>query len=130
MAVGDCEHEISRVTFRVLLLTLAVIATPTANGQQPGAPDTVAIRNGALTLRALLWRPAGRGPFPAVLFNHGSPLVRRIALADCRRARYAREGRDGLRRGRRELGRVAGAPRPTPLRWEPDVFTFLNEQLR
>jgi len=72
VAVSDCEHEISRVTFRVLLLTLAVIATPTANGQQPGAPDTVTIRSGALTLRALLWRPAGRGPFPAVLFNHGS----------------------------------------------------------
>jgi dienelactone hydrolase len=30
------------------------------------------VRSGALTLHALLWRPEGRGPFPAVLFNHGS----------------------------------------------------------
>ena len=36
------------------------------------APDTVVIQNGALRLRGLLWRPAGRGPFPVILFNHGS----------------------------------------------------------
>ena len=72
MAVSDCKHEISRVTLRILLLALAVVATRAANGQQPAAPDTVAIQSGALTLRALLWHPAGRGPFPAVLFNHGS----------------------------------------------------------
>ena len=35
-------------------------------------PDTVVVRNGAVRLRALLWRPDGPGPFPAVLFNHGS----------------------------------------------------------
>lgn len=35
-------------------------------------PDTLVVRSGALQLRALLWRPVGRGPFPAVLFNHGS----------------------------------------------------------
>ena len=27
---------------------------------------------GRLRLKALLWKPVGRGPFPAVLFNHGS----------------------------------------------------------
>ena len=36
------------------------------------APETVVVRNGELSLRALLWRPQGEGPFPAVLFNHGS----------------------------------------------------------
>jgi dienelactone hydrolase len=34
--------------------------------------ETVAIASGKLTLHALLWQPAGAGPFPAVLFNHGS----------------------------------------------------------
>jgi dienelactone hydrolase len=34
-------------------------------------PDTVIVHSGSLSLRALLWRPAGRGPFPAVLCNHG-----------------------------------------------------------
>lgn len=35
-------------------------------------PDTVVVHSGTLTLRALVWRPQGAGPFPAVLFNHGS----------------------------------------------------------
>ena len=30
------------------------------------------IPSGSLHLRALLWKPPGIGPFPAVLFNHGS----------------------------------------------------------
>ena len=58
-----------------LLLMLLVLATVPgrARTQSVGTPpDTVAIRSGALTLHALLWRPAGHGPFPAVLFNHGS----------------------------------------------------------
>ena len=62
-------------TPRLLLLGLVIAAAipSRATGQAAGAaPDTVSIRSGALTLHALLWRPAGRGPFPAVLFNHGS----------------------------------------------------------
>lgn len=43
-----------------------------AAGQAPASPDTVVVRSGALELGALLWRPEGTGPFPAVLFNHGS----------------------------------------------------------
>ena len=35
-------------------------------------PDTVTVTSGQLTLHGLVWRPAGAGPFPAVLFNHGS----------------------------------------------------------
>jgi len=38
----------------------------------PIAPETVIIPSGKLRLKALLWRPAGSGPFPAVLFCHGS----------------------------------------------------------
>lgn len=36
------------------------------------APEVVDVRSGPLTLRAQVWRPSGSGPFPAVLFNHGS----------------------------------------------------------
>jgi len=35
-------------------------------------PETVVVPNGKLRLKALLWRPNGPGPFPTVLFNHGS----------------------------------------------------------
>ena len=34
------------------------------------------VRSGAITLRGLLWRPNGRGHFPAVLLNHGSGRTR------------------------------------------------------
>jgi carboxymethylenebutenolidase len=51
----------------VLTLTLA-----RAWAQTPGGPESVVIRSGSATLHAMLWRPPGRGPFPAVLLNHGS----------------------------------------------------------
>jgi dienelactone hydrolase len=39
---------------------------------QTAAPDTVVVESGDLKLRALLYRPQGPGPFPAILFDHGS----------------------------------------------------------
>jgi carboxymethylenebutenolidase len=55
----------------VLALTVA-----TARGQTPGRPETVLIHSGSATLHAMLWRPQGRGPFPAILLNHGSGRTR------------------------------------------------------
>ncbi|MDP9087341.1 MAG: dienelactone hydrolase family protein [Pseudomonadota bacterium] len=51
----------------ILALTLA-----TARGQTAGGPESVVIRSGSATLHAMLWRPRGRGPFPAIQLNHGS----------------------------------------------------------
>ena len=56
-----------------LALTLALAR---ARGQTPAAPDAVVIHNGTATLHAMLWRPQGSGPFPAVLLNHGSGRTR------------------------------------------------------
>jgi dienelactone hydrolase len=58
---------------RVLLLLLALSSALGARviAQVP-SPDTVVVTSGDLKLRALLYRPEGLGPFPAVLFNHGS----------------------------------------------------------
>ena len=53
-----------------LLLHLGFAAP--AIGQTPTSPQMVEVRSGSLTLRALLWRPQGKGPFPAILLNHGS----------------------------------------------------------
>ena len=36
------------------------------------ASETVVVPSGKLRLKAFLWKPAGPGPFPAVLFCHGS----------------------------------------------------------
>jgi uncharacterized protein (TIGR02246 family) len=44
-----------------------VPAEPPAN-----PPERVEISSGTLRLYALLWRPRGSPPFPAVVFNHGS----------------------------------------------------------
>lgn len=56
------------------VLTLAVLAVAqiAPQGQSPREPQTVVVHSGGLTLRSLLWLPVGEGPFPAVLFNHGS----------------------------------------------------------
>lgn len=47
----------------VVLLLLAAPAV---------AQERVEVPNGDLRLKGILYRPEGRGPFPAVLFNHGS----------------------------------------------------------
>jgi dienelactone hydrolase len=61
----------SVTSIRVLLLPLA-LTSPVAARAEIQAPDTVVVPSGQLRLKALLWEPAGHGPFPAVLFNHGS----------------------------------------------------------
>ena len=53
----------------MLALTLSFA---TAWGQTSGGPESVVISSGSATLHAVLWRPKGRGPFPAILLNHGS----------------------------------------------------------
>lgn len=58
----------------LLIFVLYPIAVRAEN-QTSGGPETVIVRSGTLQLRALLWRPQGRGPFPAILFNHGRGLT-------------------------------------------------------
>ena len=54
-------------------LLFALLASVAALGLSapPVAPQTVEIASGTLRLKAFLWKPAGHGPFPAVVFNHG-----------------------------------------------------------
>ncbi|MGD1029013.1 alpha/beta hydrolase family protein [Candidatus Binatus soli] len=42
------------------------------NVQATHASETVSFKSGGLVLHGLLYRPAGAGPFPVVLYNHGS----------------------------------------------------------
>src|SRR5215467_10244355 len=59
----------------VLLVSAAVVTCPfstVAVGQPAAGPKTVVVHDGPVTLHGLLWRPAGTGPFPAILLNHGS----------------------------------------------------------
>jgi len=52
-----------------LLLSSAVSAQSSTSS---APPQIVEVPSGTLHLKAYLWKPAGPGPFPAVLFHHGS----------------------------------------------------------
>src|SRR5215470_1098338 len=61
------------------LLLLAVLIQTVAIQAESDAvagPRAVVIRSDTAQLRGLFWRPSGRGPFPAILFNHGSGRTR------------------------------------------------------
>ena len=62
--------------FTLAALILASTFALSAEGKVSGGPKIVAVHNGSITLHALLWRPPGRGPFPAVMLNHGSGRTR------------------------------------------------------
>jgi carboxymethylenebutenolidase len=58
---------------RTLAFLLVSTSTVLAVDQQVSiAPETVLVPSGKLHLKAFLWKPAGSGPFPAILFCHGS----------------------------------------------------------
>jgi len=60
----------------VFALLLASLLAAVAIGQRSAGPETVVVHDGSISLHGLLWRPRGRGPFPAVLLNHGSGRTR------------------------------------------------------
>jgi carboxymethylenebutenolidase len=60
---------IIRTLASLLVLTSTVLPV---EPQASIAPETVVVLSGKLRLKAFLWKPAGTGPFPAVLFCHGS----------------------------------------------------------
>jgi len=55
-------------------LTFILLFSISSLGQDTKAmvPQVVEFSSGKLHLKAYLWKPVGPGPFPAVLFNHGS----------------------------------------------------------
>ena len=59
--------------FIISLLTLAVNAL--AQTGDLVKPDTVVVRSDSIQLSALVFRPGGKGPFPAVFFNHGRSIT-------------------------------------------------------
>ena len=59
-----------------MLLTLATITSAQTSPTQPSptepAAQEITFPSGSLTLHGFLFKPAGNGPFPAILWNHGS----------------------------------------------------------
>ena len=56
----------------LLALIITYCSAEIIHAQNFTIPDTISLQSGNLTLRALLWLPAGHGPFPTVIFCHGS----------------------------------------------------------
>jgi carboxymethylenebutenolidase len=54
------------------LLLLLLIASVFSSGRAQVRPEEVVFQSGRLQLHGFLWRPSGTGPFPAILWNHGS----------------------------------------------------------
>ena len=65
-------RRVGILAFILLSETWALAQTSQPAFASSQAPQTVEIADHNLRLKAYLWKPAGSGPFPAVLFNHGS----------------------------------------------------------
>jgi len=60
---------IKEITFALMLTCFSV---EQMHAQYFEGPDTVSVQSGKLTLKGLLWHPVGHGPFPTIIFCHGS----------------------------------------------------------
>jgi dienelactone hydrolase len=89
--------------FNLPIPIASIVPVPTAS-QALSTPETVVVQNGGLTLRGLFWRPNGGGPFPAVLFNHGSGSVPDLNKPAILGAAFARHGYTFLYLFRRGAG--------------------------
>ena len=61
-----------RLSPTILIITLFLLLR--IDAQAVTRPRTLVIPSGSLELKALLWQPEGKGPFPAILFCPGSGL--------------------------------------------------------
>jgi dienelactone hydrolase len=73
----ECLHHPHRIKAFSSCILVLLIAVTTAFAQSPrnvgsANPQQVTFQSGNLQLHGFLWRPNGPGPFPAVLWNHGS----------------------------------------------------------
>ena len=55
-----------------IILIITIYWVELIYAQDLKGPDTVFVQSGNLTLKGLLWRPIGKGPFATVMFCHGS----------------------------------------------------------
>ena len=61
------------VTSSLLFLYAAIALSLQLQAEEPGkTAEVVSFPSGTLTLSGVLYRPAGTGPFPVILWNHGS----------------------------------------------------------
>ena len=70
---SPCRTSMSRFLTTTFALVFSCAAVAQSSSPLPTAsPQIVEVQSGAMHLKAYFWKPSGAGPFPAVLFNHGS----------------------------------------------------------
>ena len=62
-------------TTAFIIVLLAIAIKGLAQTGDLVKPDTVIVRCDSIELSALVFRPKGKGPFPAVFFNHGRSIT-------------------------------------------------------
>jgi hypothetical protein len=62
-----------RAVFLGLLTVALVIFAPIGHGWAQGTKlELITFMSGDLALKGFIWKPEGSGPFPAIVWNHGS----------------------------------------------------------
>jgi len=56
----------------VMLLVAAILTANQSSWGQTSRPELIGFKSGDLELKGFVWKPSGDGPFPALLWNHGS----------------------------------------------------------
>jgi carboxymethylenebutenolidase len=65
----DSMADIASKGYALLSFLLFLVLPSSAASREP---EVVSFRSGEITLQGTLYKPEGKGPFPAVLYNHGS----------------------------------------------------------
>lgn len=68
------ERFVTWQTFIITCVAFLVAFLPaihSASGQV-ARPELIGFKSGDLDLKGVIWKPSGEGPFPALLWNHGS----------------------------------------------------------
>jgi len=70
---GDCLGAVGKLIKASLRAGAAgMLLCALAGTARAAEPEVVSFRSGDLELRGFIFKPEGSGPFPAVLYNHGS----------------------------------------------------------
>jgi dienelactone hydrolase len=106
-----------RVVAAFLVSGVLCLVTPAAHSQSPNKYTELFYRSSGLPIQAYLYKPDGEGPFPAVIYNHGSRAGRERDSLPCEYigAPLSRAGYAVLIPERRGYGHSGG------LTWSQDV---------
>jgi hypothetical protein len=112
--------------FALLISSAAAVC----QSSQPLAPETVDISNGTLHLKGYLWKPAGPGPFPAVLSVNDYDTTPGTSLA----AELERLHKPNVLKVYPPVGQTPSEGHNflyTDISlWESDVFKFLDDYVK